>query len=129
MHLSLTLHHLLPLAGGGQYSIARREETGFLARPAQQTRGNDRTTAPVLGLSFSRAWLPRAKNPGLFPRWASGGKIDSLHMRLPCWSGGGIGFSSVRGGSQTHEKLLCRDTLAFGAVKSAVLAGLEYPSL
>jgi hypothetical protein len=32
-----------------------------------------------LSLSFSRAWLPRAKNPGLFWIEPGGEKIDSLH--------------------------------------------------
>jgi hypothetical protein len=34
-------------------SIFVIDETGFPARQAQQTRGNDRKNAPLFGLSFS----------------------------------------------------------------------------
>jgi hypothetical protein len=46
---------------------------------AAATRGNDRINARSRGLSLSRVWLPRSKNPdlssGLRP---DGEKIDSL---------------------------------------------------
>jgi thioredoxin reductase (NADPH) len=35
---------------------------------AAATCGNDRNGSDSVGLSFSRAWLPRLKNPDLFPR-------------------------------------------------------------
>lgn len=49
---------------------------------AAGTRGNDRQGAYSLGMSFSRAWLPPVKNPGLFAGLSSSGeKIDSLLLK------------------------------------------------
>jgi hypothetical protein len=48
---------------------------------AAATRGNDRINTRSRGLSFSRVWLPRAKNPGLsFGLRPGGEKIDSLRQ-------------------------------------------------
>jgi hypothetical protein len=45
---------------------------------AAATRGNDRMNTRSRGLSFSRVWLPRAKNPGLSSELRPGGeKIDT----------------------------------------------------
>jgi len=46
-------------------SYEPRERIGIPRAAA--TRGNDRRGAYSLSLSFSRAWLPRVKNPGLSP--------------------------------------------------------------
>jgi hypothetical protein len=46
------------------FHVAASEESGFLAR---QTRaGMTEKGTHSLSLSFSRAWLPRVKNPDLF---------------------------------------------------------------
>jgi hypothetical protein len=48
---------------------------------AAATSRNDRINARSRGLSFSRVWLPRAKNPGLSSGLRPGGeKIDTLYQ-------------------------------------------------
>jgi hypothetical protein len=56
---------------------AECQDAGFLAR---QPRTGMTKAAYFLGLSFSRAWLPRVKNPGLF----------SLHKNRQPQSGRGL---------------------------------------
>jgi hypothetical protein len=53
---------------------------------AAATRGNDRINTRSRGLSFSRVWLPRAKNPGLSSELRPGGeKIDSIGQEEVRW--------------------------------------------
>src|SRR5260370_42412282 len=46
-------------------ALSLNTERGFGIPRAAATRGNDRKGARCSALSFSRAWLPRVKNPGL----------------------------------------------------------------
>jgi len=46
------------------FHAAAREESGFLAR--QPRAGMTEKGTHSLSVSFSRAWLPRVKNPDLF---------------------------------------------------------------
>jgi hypothetical protein len=55
--------------------LGRRRRAGCLAQ--QPRAGMTGKTFTLLGLSFSRVWLPRPKNPGLFRIRIECGGVES----------------------------------------------------
>src|SRR5216683_5730511 len=57
---------------------------------AAATRGNDRKGPHSLSLSFSRAWLPRVKNPRVFLIRTSAKRKSTIPHREGEWKQGAI---------------------------------------